>query len=142
MKTIPNPIGEKRKRFAEKQESARKDVERAFGVLQSRWGIVRYPARTWSTKLWEMMIACVIMHNMIIEDERLERLYDQGFPFQDDNVVPEHGGPATFAQFTQFHHQIRDWKTHIQLQNDLVEYMWAHVDNIQMHLFLNVFETI
>ena len=55
VKTIPNPIEEKRKRFAQEQESARKDVERAFGVLQSRWGIVWYPANTWSTqKLWEV----------------------------------------------------------------------------------------
>lgn len=35
VKTIPNPQGEKRERFAQMQESARKDVERAFGVLQS-----------------------------------------------------------------------------------------------------------
>ena len=42
VKTIPNPVGEKRKRFAQEQESARKDVEHAFGVLQSRWGIVRF----------------------------------------------------------------------------------------------------
>nr|KYP41929.1 hypothetical protein KK1_036701 [Cajanus cajan] len=33
VKTIPMPQGEKRKLFAEQQESARKDVERAFGVL-------------------------------------------------------------------------------------------------------------
>ena len=36
VKTIPNPRGEKRQIFAQMQESARKDVERAFGVLQSR----------------------------------------------------------------------------------------------------------
>ena len=59
------------------------------------------------------MTACVIMHNMIVEDERPERLYDQGFPFQGDNVVLVHGGAATFAQFIQFHHQMRDWETHI-----------------------------
>ena len=80
VKTIPNLAGEKRKRFSQEQESARKDVECAFGVLQSRWGIVRYPARTWSMKKpWEVTTACVIMHNMIIEDERSERMYDQGF---------------------------------------------------------------
>ena len=130
VKTIPNPVGEKRKRFAQEQESARKDVERAFGVLQSRWGIVRYPANTWSTqKLWEVMTACVIMHNMIVEDERPERLYDQGFQFQGENVVPEHGVAATFEQFTQFHEDMRDWETHVQLQNDLVEHMWTHVGN-------------
>ena len=46
------------------------------------------------------MTACVIMHNMIVEDERLEHLYDQGFQFQGENVVHEHGGAATFEQFT------------------------------------------
>ena len=114
VKTIPNHVGEKRKRFAQEQESARKHVERAFGVLQSRWGIVRYPANTWSThKLWKVMTACVIMHNMIVEDERPERLYDQGFQFQGENVVPEHGVAATFKQFTQFYEDMRDWETHV-----------------------------
>ena len=50
VKTISNLVGEKRKRFFQTQESATKDVECAFGVLQSRWGIVWYPARMWSTK--------------------------------------------------------------------------------------------
>src|SRR3954467_3150978 len=97
VKTISNPQGEKRARFAQAQESARKDVERAFGVLQSRWAIVRHPARTWSSKkMWEVMTACVIMHNMIVEDERPEDLAQQDFQFQGTNVVPEHV-PATFA---------------------------------------------
>ena len=64
------------------------------------------------------MTACVIMHNMIIEDERPERICDQGFQFQGDNVVPEHEGAATFEQFIQFHHDMHDWETHMQLQND------------------------
>ena len=64
-------------------------------------------------KLWEVMTACVIMHNMIVEDERPERLYDQGFQFQGENVVPEHGVAATFKQFTQFYEDMRDWETHV-----------------------------
>jgi hypothetical protein len=39
------PVKAKRKYFASTQESARKDVERAFGVFQSRFAIVRGPVR-------------------------------------------------------------------------------------------------
>ncbi|XP_047978831.1 uncharacterized protein LOC125220727 [Salvia hispanica] len=53
------------------QESARKDVERAFGVLQSRWVIVKGPARFWYKEvIADVMYACIIMHNMIVEQER------------------------------------------------------------------------
>ena len=75
------------------------------------------------------MTASVIMHNMIVEDERPECLYDQGFQFQGENVVPDHGVAATFEQFIQFHEDMRDWETHVRLQNDLVEHMWTHVGN-------------
>ena len=44
VKTIPEPWGNKRTYFAKAQEAARKDVERAFGVLQSRFAIGRGPA--------------------------------------------------------------------------------------------------
>ena len=52
------------------QESCPKDIGRAFGVLQSRWAVLRGPAYGWDRNdLAEMMIACVIMHNMIVKDE-------------------------------------------------------------------------
>jgi hypothetical protein len=41
VKTISEPQGNKKKYFALVQESCRKDVERAFGVLRSRFAIVR-----------------------------------------------------------------------------------------------------
>lgn len=72
-------------------------MERAFGVLQSHWTIVRHPARTWSSKkMWEVMTACVIMHNMIGEDERPENIGFQDFQYRGTNVVPQHV-LATFA---------------------------------------------
>ena len=55
------------------------------------FGILLIPG---ARKNCEMMSACVIMHNMIIEDERPKCLYDQGFQFQGENVVLEHGGGA------------------------------------------------
>ncbi|XP_073291048.1 uncharacterized protein [Primulina huaijiensis] len=47
VQTIHAPRGQKKQYFAMKQESCRKDVERAFGVLQSRFAIVASPARDW-----------------------------------------------------------------------------------------------
>lgn len=71
VKTIRNLTSNKTAYFAKAQEIARKDVERAFGVLQSRFSIIHGPARFWDQQtLWHIMTACVIMHNMIIEDER------------------------------------------------------------------------
>jgi hypothetical protein len=40
--------------------------------------------------MWEVMRACVIMHNMIVEDEHDEELHDQGWQFQGELVEP-HG---------------------------------------------------
>ncbi|ETL28352.1 hypothetical protein L916_18272 [Phytophthora nicotianae] len=68
VQTISNPTDNKQRHFAKSQEGARKDVERGFGVLQSRWAIVKGPARFWSHKdLCMIMKACIILHNMIVE---------------------------------------------------------------------------
>jgi hypothetical protein len=36
----------------------------------------------------EVMIACVIMHNMIVEEERDDSVYDQEWDFQGELVAP------------------------------------------------------
>ncbi|XP_074375331.1 uncharacterized protein LOC141717120 [Apium graveolens] len=93
VKTIPRPHSEKKKLFAKYQESQRKDVERAFGVLQSRFAIVRGPARFWDrANLGRIMRACIIIHNMIVEDERDTYATQFGpLPTYDDttNGLPE-----------------------------------------------------
>ncbi|XP_057755371.1 uncharacterized protein LOC130974513 [Arachis stenosperma] len=71
VKSISKPQGEKRKLFVQYQEGQRKDVERAFGVLQARFAIIRGPARFWENKkLANIMRSYIILHNMIVEDER------------------------------------------------------------------------
>ena len=49
VKTISEPHGNKQSHFATMREAARKDVERAFGVLQTHWGIVRSVAMMWES---------------------------------------------------------------------------------------------
>jgi hypothetical protein len=52
---------EKHAYFKMKQENARKDVERAFGVLQGRWGILQQPASALEiVKLHRIMYTCII----------------------------------------------------------------------------------
>jgi hypothetical protein len=44
-------------------------VEHAFGVLKSRWAIVRHPGKTWShDTMLEVMNSFVVIHTMIVED--------------------------------------------------------------------------
>ena len=63
VKTIQNPKGKKKKCFSQNQEGCRKDIERAFGVLQARFAIVRGPARFWDQEtLGDIMTTCIIMH--------------------------------------------------------------------------------
>jgi hypothetical protein len=88
VKTHRNPTEEKYSRFAKEQKACRKDVERAFAVLQSRWAIVCHPAKAWSVQqMWEVMTTYVIMHNTIIEEEHDDSVYDQGWDFQGEFVA-------------------------------------------------------
>ena len=126
VKTIPEPHGNKRKYFAKAQEAVRKDVEHAFGVLQSRFAIVRGPAQFWDEEtLGDIMKACVIMHNMIIEDEE-EVDPDERFDYSGENVKPSHDHHPDLDEFIKTHKKIRDNETHHQLQEDLVDHLWQH----------------
>jgi hypothetical protein len=125
VKTINRPAGNKEKYFAKAQEAARKAVERAFGVLQARFAIVRGPARMWDIEtLTLIMKACIIMHNMIIEDEGHVDP-DERFDEEEENVEPGHGQPSrTLQEFIEAHQRIRDPEAHGQLKDDLIEHLW------------------
>jgi hypothetical protein len=117
------PLTRKEAHFTKAQEAARKDIERAFGVLQARFAIVRGPARFWDKKtLVNIMKCCVILHNMILEDERGLNL-----PCFYDNVgtrVQSERNSSRVQAFLEAHRQIENEKTHAQLRDDLVEHHW------------------
>jgi hypothetical protein len=126
VKSITAPMGNKRQYFAKAQEAARKMVERAFGVLQSRYAIVRGPGRMWDIEtLSKIMRACVIMHNMIVEDEGFVVDPNERFDYGGENVEPEHGKPTrSLEEYIEAHRKIRDNATHVQLKEDLIEHLW------------------
>jgi hypothetical protein len=111
MKTIFNPQNKKEDEFAKMQEACRKDIERAFGVLQARFAIVRGPARFWDERtLRNIMTYCVILHNMIIEDER-----DLNLEFFYDNVgsrVKPTRNPDEIQAFLETYCNIENVETH------------------------------
>ena len=151
VKTIPNPESQAQKLFAKKQEAYRKDEERCFGILQSRWAILRHGARLHrSSTLRSIMITCIILHNMIVEDEFVEeefvepeeedllnplaaRVYDG--PVDHEGVrIPflpvERNGRNQHAFWDRIDH-LESAYIHTILQNDLVEHNWALEANQQ-----------
>jgi hypothetical protein len=114
--------------FAKAQEAARKDIERAFGVLQARFVIVRGPARFWDMQtLNNIMTTYVILHNMIIEDERSLNL---SFFFKNIRTwVKPARNPDTIAVFFETYRDIENARSAEQLKLDLIQHHWQRHDS-------------
>ncbi|KAK1612795.1 hypothetical protein QYE76_036468 [Lolium multiflorum] len=128
MKGVTLPQSEKHRLFTAAQSAWRKDVECAFGVLKARFNILAVPGRSYSRRtLGLIMRACVILHNMIIDDERdtnLENIYET----VDSNVGPaiHNNAPPSLAARIQMDNEMRDSPMYTQLQHDLIEHVWAN----------------
>uniref|UniRef100_A0A0D3DH39 Uncharacterized protein n=1 Tax=Brassica oleracea var. oleracea TaxID=109376 RepID=A0A0D3DH39_BRAOL len=122
--------------FAQVQESIRKDVERAFGVLQARFAIVKNPVRTMAKeKIRKIMRACIILHNMIVEDERdgYSMRYDisefeEGASSRTSEVLNANPTlneiPTILNNIFPNRKYLRDRQTHERSKNDLIENIW------------------
>ena len=125
VKTFNQPRDEKQAFFKQRQESARKDIERAFGVLQGRWRIINQPARAWTVnKLRRIMYTCIILHNMILKNQRYSiseaaEIY----------ISPQNHLLRTWLERCVVRRrkqkELRDRDTHTRLQRSLIEHVWA-----------------
>ena len=130
VKTIPAPDTRKTQKFAQMQEAARKDVERAFGVPQARFAIVQGPAKGWKRKeIGDVMKACVIMHNMIVEEERDNGRQSYTYDGMGERVTISRTYAQELSDFLQMNHRIKNKVDHSQLQRDLVENIWQKFGN-------------
>ncbi|XP_024163735.1 uncharacterized protein LOC112170623 [Rosa chinensis] len=138
VKAIRNPITPEQAHFTKMQESYRKDVERAFGILQARFAIVRGPARGWDREdLSYIMMTCIILHNMIVDDEREE---DEESPFDPDDIPTRPRKAQIYERYKDDHEvernrlELEEFMTRYQgvrcpivhrvLQGDLVKHLW------------------
>ena len=134
VQSISHPQGLAHEFFAKKHESYRKDVERAFWVLQARFAIIQGPTRFWYHEdLTFIMKVCIILHNKIIENERVDDnelvAIDSGNDDYDslgtDGPIEVSRGPRPFDQFMATNRAIRDSNTHYALRHDIIAHLWA-----------------
>jgi hypothetical protein len=79
IKDVPIPQQEKYRFFSVKQASVMKDVERAFDILNKRFNILDISDRSYSQHTLSLIMrACIILHNVIIDDER-DVGYDENY---------------------------------------------------------------
>nr|GEW43581.1 hypothetical protein [Tanacetum cinerariifolium] len=114
--------------FKQRQESARKDVERAFGVLQGRWRLIQQSDNAYKVNtLRRILYARIIMHNMILEDQNMSTV--------DLNHV--YSNPVRSIQTMWIDRcetqrrkakELKDIDTHISLQQNLMNHIWREVE--------------
>ncbi|XP_071705085.1 protein ALP1-like [Rutidosis leptorrhynchoides] len=125
IKGMSCPTDKPRIKFTRFQASARKDIERAFGVLQGRFHILSQPSLTLKVnKMRRVMECCLILHNLILEyndfalckweerfitEERAKRAQRVRNRGRDQDVVTR---------------EIRDRAVYDQLTEDLIEHIW------------------
>ncbi|XP_038698060.1 uncharacterized protein LOC119995621 [Tripterygium wilfordii] len=119
------------------EEAARKDVERAFGVLQSKWAITQDPVRFWDEEtVTNIMNCCIILHTMIIEDERHLNIE----PWQPvlGEVMPsdllEHDEGLLGCFISSRMQQVRDRSVNGRLRNDLMIHLWNNFGGETAHM--------
>ncbi|KAH7524947.1 hypothetical protein FEM48_Zijuj06G0173200 [Ziziphus jujuba var. spinosa] len=123
IQTVSEPSSIREKLFARYQGAVRKDVERAFGVLQSRWNIVKGPARMWNVRdLGKIMKTCIILHNMIIKSEHGQGINPESWqPHGDERVEDVHlEHDYTFLVSTMINRmrQVQDKRVKLKLSDN------------------------
>ncbi|XP_061999153.1 uncharacterized protein LOC133716457 [Rosa rugosa] len=143
VQSIKHPENDVEVYFSTKQEVYRKDVERAFGILQARFAIIRQPARGWEREsLSTIMLACIILHNMIVKDERDDYYNGES---DDDDPNPNRSrrarariydgpnlprnprtGHITMTEYMSRYQKIRSCVGNNNLRNDLIQHVWSN----------------
>ena len=73
------------------------------------------------------MYACIILHNMIVQDEG--EFVSEWTDEVEVNLQPPIPGPSeAFAERMERYKYLRSRDTHLRLRNDLVQHLWANIE--------------
>ena len=73
VKGIKVPVTRREKKFSQWQEACRKDIERAFGILQGKFQCMARPFHQWDLeRLTNRVACCLVLHNMCVADRVME----------------------------------------------------------------------
>jgi hypothetical protein len=152
---VRQPLTEQEQYFTKCQEAIRKDIERCFGVIVSKFHILKNPVRYWHLPdICDILDCCVILHNMVVEARRDATAFDDN-AFQAAVDIYANGPAANIPRISLFgqnanalqeevanedemirfqrlgrlHDSIHDVQAHLSLKADLTEHMWRRRDH-------------
>jgi hypothetical protein len=94
-------------RFSKWLEAMRKDVECTFGILKSRWTILKTGIRTHDLEMVnDVWFTCCALHNMLLAVDGLDQAWENGVPSMYEEQHDEQASgqantssPAVFGRF-------------------------------------------
>ena len=130
VKSFPNPKTRMQKMFVTAQEAKRKDIERAFGILQSRFHILTSGCRLWNKSAMKTVIkTCVVLHNLITDFELAHN--DDPRYIEGAEYIPKHPFTIIPRSDEQNHEdrnnmidEMKNSDNHDRLQHDIMIEMW------------------
>ena len=148
VKGFSQPIDRKEIVYSDWQESTRKDIERAFGVMQGQWQWLSRPITLFQLKdIAARVRTCMILHNMNVSDRVMEgdprkrydpahkitfvERYDISKPADLDEVQQANGCNRTASSIA-----VRNMPTHIHKHSTRRE-AWQDLSNTEEHYNLH-----
>ena len=97
VKGITYPVTRREKKFTQWQEAVRKDIERAFGLLQGKFQCMARPFHQLSLDVLANRVgACLILHNMCVSDRVMDG--DARAWYKPDNNVEQFSERLSFPR--------------------------------------------
>ncbi|GJY26475.1 ALP1-like protein [Tanacetum coccineum] len=111
-------------------KSSRKDIEKAFGVLQGRWRIIQQLTRAYHMNtIRRIMYTCMILHNMILEDQNFDIIeYWHMYASPESNI--QRTWVERCERQRRRNKELRDRRVHEDLRHDIVEHLWNQDNEI------------